>query len=768
MSTLANENQLYTELTGLACNLLPWMGGVSASRLIMWGSQLPQALVIEGCTRDRFYTGVGREYGKYTWKTKIKDPMDIIEKIEKFNVGQGLGAFTSNPRTTYVVYNRKKDEYDIVHVDKYVSHHNNFGYEQKLNLKALEQAHRGGAFRAGDVLAQSPSIDEYGIWRPGLLTTTATLSHPYTTEDGFVVMDEWCERAKSRGFGTIAINVPKDHYLLNVNGTLERQKLIPEPGDKIREDGLLLAMRKHDDILGGVELSPKEMMELDYFFDEFVYIEAHTRNARVIDVEVWKPENDPLEQQPTPEEQGMTPSDDVTRFDNARRQYHKRILDAYDKIIRDNRKAGKTPKFSKKFSRLIRDSAGATSEMPGLGRLKLLPNYNGQQLNTCRIVIKYTYDVVPTIGFKATGCWGDKGVICKVLPRERMPMDQYGVVAEVLSAPVVSINRMNPPKVFEQYYNFQCMRMEERVREYIKRDSSDESYREVYKLLLSFYEVISKPYYDKLIEFNGMGMDIRRVRRHVDSIVNGTMYIYLPSHTQNIGVEGVGDIEDRFPSDYGSVTFYNEKGELRRTRNKVRIGANYMIVLEKTGHDWSAVDAPRRQVHGVPAKMSQKDRHSLPWRYQAIRLMGEAEVRNQAGILGGEYMADQVDRPNNPKALYQIFSNIMHTDRPTDIERVVDRDEIPVGNSLALSYLNNTMYCAGAQFAYFDVDRLGIPPDVAIPGATAVPVDPEEEVEEEEEDDSNADDTVVDPEEEADEDSDSDEDSDDDYSDEEE
>jgi hypothetical protein len=506
-------------------------------------------------------------------------------------------------------------------------------------------------------------------------------------------------------------------------------------------------------------------MQLDYFFDEFVYIEAHTRNARVIDVEVWKPENDPLEQQPTPEEQGMTPTDDVTRFDNARRQYHKRILDAYDKIIRDNRKVNKTPKFSKKFSRLIRDSAGATSEMPGLGRLKLVPNYNGQQLNTCRIVIKYTYDVVPTIGFKATGCWGDKGVICKVLKREQMPMDQYGVVAEVLSAPVVSINRMNPPKVFEQYYNFQCMRMEERVREMIKRDSSDDGYREAYKLLMSFYEVLSKPFYDKLIEFNGMGNDIRRVKRHVNSVVEDMMYIYLPSHTQNIGVEGVGDIEDRFPSDYGPVTFYNEKGDLRRTRSKIRIGANYMIVLEKTGHDWSAVDAPRRQVHGVPAKMSQKDRHALPWRYQAIRLMGEAEVRNQAGILGGEYMADQVDRPNNPKALYQIFSNIMNTDRPTDIERVVDREEIPVGNSLALSYLNNTMYCAGAQFAYFDVDRLGIPPDVAQP--VAVPIDPEEEAEEEE-DDIVPEDSVVETEEESSEDDDSEDDSDDDYSDEEE
>jgi hypothetical protein len=693
----------------------------------MWGSQLPQALVIDGATRDRFYTGVGREYAKYTFKTKIKDPMDIVERIEKFNVGRGMGAFTFNPRTTYIVYNRRKDIYDVVHVDKYKSHHNNFGYEQKLDYKALDKAHISGSFQVGDELAKSPAIDEHGIWRPGLLTHTAVMSHPYTTEDGFVVMDEWCQRAKSRGFGTIAINVPKGHYLLNTNGTIDRPKLFPEPGDNIREDGLLMAMRKHDDILGGVELSPKEMMEVDHFFDEFVYIEAHTRNARVIDVEVWKPENDPLEQQPGPDEQGMVPTDDITRFDAARRLYHKRILDVYDGIMRDSRRNNKTPKFSDKLTRLIYSSAGAISEMPGLGKLKLVPNFNGQQMNTCRIVIKYTYDVIPTIGFKATGCWGDKGVICKILPRSMMPMDKFGVVAEVLSAPVVSINRMNPPKIFEHYYNFKCERIEVEVREMIKRDSSNDGYLAAYKLLLSLYEVISLPFYEKIVEYNGMGNDIRRVRRHVDAIINDKMYIYLPSHTQNIGVEGVGDIEARFPSDYGPVTFYDAEGKLRRTRDKIMIGANYMIVLEKTGHDWSAVDAPRRQVHGVPAKMSQKDRSSLPWRYQAIRLMGEAEVRNEVGILGGEYMADQVDRPNNPKALYQIFRTIMHADRPTDLEQVVDREAIPVGNSLALSYLNNTMYCAGAQFAYYDVDRLGIPPDVVVPGVLPEPDEVDEE-----------------------------------------
>ncbi|UQT03206.1 DNA-directed RNA polymerase subunit beta [Serratia phage vB_SmaS-Totoro] len=136
----------------------------------------------------------------------------------------------------------------------------------------------------------------------------------------------------------------------------------------------------------------------------------------------------------------------------------------------------------------------------------------------------------------------------------------------------------------------------------------------------------------------------------------------------------------------------------------VMIGDVYMMVLEKTGHDWSAVDVPKRQVHGVPTKVSARDKHNLPYRQSPLRFFGEAEIRNYSGILGGDWAADMLDRANNPKAQEAIWKQVIESETPTNLTFTINRQKIPVGNSLSLSYLNNAMYCNGAQFAYAEVD----------------------------------------------------------------
>lgn len=704
---LENENQHHNELSGLATNLLGQMATVSASRLKMWGSQLQQALVISGCTRDRFWTGPETEYGKYTFKVEAKFALQIVGVVEKFQTGIGVDSFKYNPKVTYIVKNINTGEFDVMHLDKFCSHHNNFGFEHKLNQTNIRKAQIvGNTLKKGDVLAQSPTLDEQGIWRPGLLTMTCTLSSPYVTEDGFLVSDTWCQKNRSKGIGTISITVPKGHYLLNTYGNEEKIKLFPGPGEAIREDGLLIAMRKYDDILGAVELSPKEMMEVDYYFDEKVYIEAHTQNARVIDVEVWRSENDPTESQPVSSELGFKADDDISRYTAALKRYYSGILSVYDNITREAHRTQKQPKFSDQLRRLVWYSSGATNSFPRFGNFRTSLLYNGVALNSCRIVIRYTYDIIPTIGFKTTGRWGDKGVICKIKPEAEMPVDQYGNIVEVASAPVVTINRMNPAKSFEHYHNFKAMEIERTVRAMMQEDKSPERYLEAHEYLMRFYKVISPLYWEKCVTFFQDNFT-KKVKEHVDSVVNDMVYIYLPEISPNVGIQSIEDIEAEFPSVYGPVAFINEKGELRRTKKKVMVGANYMILLEKTGHDWSAVDAPRRQVHGVPSKMSQRDRHGLPWRFQAIRFFGESEVRNYAGILGGEWIADMLDRANNPKAQYMIYDKIISSERNTDLDFVIDRNVLPTGNNLAQSYMNNHLYCAGAAFAYKDVDQLG-------------------------------------------------------------
>lgn len=744
-----NENQHHIELMGLATNIQNWKANISAPRLGMFGKQLPQALVVLGCTRDRWYTGVEVEYGKYTFKVKPAFHLEIIGVIEKFNVGLGLTSFRYNPRFTFIV--RRTDgqrEYDLIQLDRFCTHHNNFGFEYNIDKDVLRKARPGNRLSPEDVLAQSPSLDENGVWRFGILTNTANLSTSFVTEDGFMVSTEWCQEMKSKGTGTIVVLVPKDHYLLNVNGDEENIKLFPGPGEPIREDGLVIAMRRYDDILGGVELSPREMMEVDYDFDEKVYIEAHTQNARVIDVEIWEPDGDATQRQPVYYKDGVVEEDTIQKFSRAQSEYYAGILNVYKDLVRENKRQNRDVVVTKRLQRLIRYATGVCKEIPFGQKFRTTLMRNGVALNQTQITIRYTYDVIPTIGHKFTGKWGDKGVICKQRPRSEMPTDKYGVVADLVRAPNITINRMNPPVLFEQHYNFSAMRIEEQIRDMIKANPVPSVYKEAYDLAMSFYEVVSPLFYEKCVNYMGWN-DPRHHKRHVDSIVNDRMYIWLPPITQNIGIEGIDQLETRFPADYGPVTFVDDDGKLRRTKDKVMIGANYIFALEKTGHDWSAVDAPRRQVHGVPSKMSQRDRYQLPWRFQSIRFFGESEVRSYAGIVGGEWVADMLDRDNNPEVQYQIYRKIVASEDPTNLDYVIDRRKYPIGDSLSIGYMNNHLYCAGAEFKYLDVDNWNPEGDQILAKARdaededfeeddELPLEEEETVEEEEVEDDDS------------------------------
>lgn len=756
---LENENQHHIELMGLITNLQNWKPNISAPRLGMFGKQLPQALVVDGCTRDRFYVGTEVEYGKYTFKVKAMYPFEIIGLVEKFKVGIGFTSLKYNPRFTYLV--RRTDgnrEYDVIHLDRFCTHHNNFGFEYRLNMDVIRKAQVGKRIDPGEVFAQSPTLDEEGTWRYGVLTTTANLSTAFVTEDGFMASTEWCQQMRSKGTGTITVTVPKDHYLLNVNGDENHIKLFPGPGEPIREDGLVMAMRRYDDILGGVELSPREMMEVDYDFDEKVYIEAHTQNARVIDVEIWEPDGDATQRQPVYyDRDGLVQEDTIKRFSKAQTEYYDNILKVYKDIVRTSRQERREIKVTKRLQRLLRYATGVCKEIPFGQSFRTTLMRNGVALNQTQITIRYTYDVIPTIGYKFTGKWGDKGVLCKIKPRAEMPTDQYGIVADLVRAPNITINRMNPPVLFEQHYNFVAMRIEEQIREIIRENGpTPTAYKQAYELALAFYKPVSPLFYEKCIQYMGWN-DPRHHKRHVDSIIEKGVYIWLPPITQNIGIEGTAELEDAFPAIYGPVTFVDDEGKLRRTKDKVMIGANYIIALEKTGHDWSAVDAPRRQVHGVPSKMSQRDRFQLPWRFQSIRFFGESEVRSYSGIIGGEWVADMLDRDNNPEVQYQIYRKIVASETPTDLEFVIDRAVYPIGNSLSLGYMNNHLYCAGAEFNYIDVDNYNAANDLSLDRTLARQLAAEEEEEDYEEQEEEETDETEEEEVELDDDSDEDE-----------
>lgn len=757
------ESEQYFEFGGLANNFLPLRGTCSPVRMYMFGTHFAQAPVPLGCTKDRFWTPAHFEYAKYTFAVEVKRDCQVIAEIPKYMRHVTHNSYRMNPSTTYLVRDIHTGEYDIIEKTRYHSSHNNFAIEYVDVQETMRKVNARDTLWEGERLAQSPSIDTDGRLRPGVLAKTVFTSSPYVAEDGYKVSDTFCDSMTTTGYGRMVINVPEDHYLLHVAGTPENPKALPSPGEYIRKDGLLVAMRRHDDILDGIAMSPRMMQEVDFFFDRKVYIESYCREAMVVDIEVYRNEANVSAYQPyKPDDSGL-PTDDVSRHAAALRDYHARVLAEYEKIQTAARRERRVAEYSPALTHLIHHSEGMTGTFPGVkGKVDTVPMVGrSEELSGTHIVITYAYKVRAGIGSKITGCSGNKGVICKIEKQENMRRDAHGNYADIEMSNMAPINRMSGSVWFEHYYHYKADETEREIRRIWKEGPRDfETYRRCYHRALAYYAIIVPMFHDAIVS---KPRDKEFIRDHVDDILANGLDMEFDSLTPNIGIDAVREMETQFPSKYANavryggytgteeewnqteqgrlrvqpVTMVDELGIRRTSRVPMMIGASYFLMLEHTGKSYSASMAPEAQVHGVPAKTSKADRHSQPYHLASGRMYGEADVRSEIGQTSPYAVADQIDRVNNPHVQEAIMRKVVESSTPSNIDSLVDREKHPVGEGLHLAFMRNHFYCAGAELAYYDVDKLGVPPRTVV-------VESEEDEEEYLEDDAGEDEDLDD------------------------
>lgn len=299
-----------------------------------------------------------------------------------------------------------------------------------------------------------------------------------------------------------------------------------------------------------------------------------------------------------------------------------------------------------------------------------------------------------------------KGVICKVCEPEEMPVDEAGNRADIVMDPNATVSRMNLGRLYEQYINAGARDVVKRIRAILgqrrEKDFVDVAnieeakVDEAWNMLMAFYEAVS----DIMPSWFQNGTYRKTRNEHLNYILKEGIYLYFPPENQKETVDIVKAIEAQFPPTYGPVSYVGNSGNRVTTRNKVRIGSMYILLLEKTGDDWNAVSSGALQHFGVLAPIPKSFRHTKPARTQAIRAWGEAEVRIGVSYVGTDLMADIMDRNNSTATHEAVIESILDAEHPTNIHNTVDRTKIPLGNSRPLQIVKHLAECAGWRFVY--------------------------------------------------------------------
>jgi hypothetical protein len=709
---MATEYQLFPEIAGMG-SMITHIRGNSASRVQMVNSQLGQALVIKGASKRRQQTGTEREFGKFTFAKKFDSNVTIIAEIERYPQTMGGDSIVENPETIYIYEDAETKEVGMMSVPRFNCNHQYFGFKYKFNKDLATKLYAGSRIPAGSVVADSPNIDEHGNYTPSLELKVAYMSLAGVIEDGVIVADDVLPKITAKGFKKYVESAGKNHMFLNLYADPNKPneyKPFPDIGDYVRADGLLFATRPYNPLLAPVEMSVAALKEVDYVYDRLTYV---TPRARVVDIVVHH--DDTNRNPPTPV--GMERQ--MSKYHQAALRFYNRILDVHKQLKKEY---GPNLNLSHEFHRLIFEALGYVNRPHGVKGEQVNKTHRRQPLDDWRVEITIEFETQPTDGAKLSGFHGNKGVICQVWPAHRMPVDAEGNRADIIMEPYSVIKRMNLGCLYEPYINACADRLTKQLRREFgfANDGSDVpkeaakpslfktqvssigprldpvKCQAAWDRLLRFYHIVS-PW---MVQVMAEPDYLNKGEPHVLTVLRDGIYLWMPNNSPVDYPTMIDQLRAEYPPVYGPVTFGGINGNKIVTKEPILIGGADIIVLEKTGGDWSGVSAPKLQHHGIPAKITKGDKNSYPGAAQPVRMTGEAEVRLGAATCGGDVWADIIDQSNNPTVGKEILANLLRADKPTDIQAVIDRKVHPVGNGRNNLFVRHILECAGIRFVY--------------------------------------------------------------------
>lgn len=280
-------------------------------------------------------------------------------------------------------------------------------------------------------------------------------------------------------------------------------------------------------------------------------------------------------------------------------------------------------------------------------------------------------------------------MVCAIWPDEHMPTNDFVVTADIAAGGPASIRRMTFGRFDEQYINACSTYIENQC----KQMFANNDLVGAKNLLLQYYSIIAPMMYDELLKY--CPTEQQQIEHTVEQINEG-IQLWIPQNSPDMDTR-IQQLRQTFPVPTSPVTYVDDSGVRVRTVKPVLLGSVYYLLLEKIGDDWGATSIPKRQHHGIPGKLTDTDKSSLPWRDQAFKTFGESEVRLLLGTCDPDFVGSIINFPNSPAMCMEVAEKILSTDKPTNINMVVDykkHAEIP---GRANQYFSHILEVSGVK-----------------------------------------------------------------------
>lgn len=646
---------------GMEPMLVPLADHTSSQRLNMFTTGITQAMIPDG--REMPLVASGKEYDfiNYTFSaTRVDQNATTIAVIPLYRTNVGSDPIKYCPMYVLVYYGEQDELVHSMYVYSYTQGTNGFGYDLEIDKKYFT---KGTFIPKGTFISHSKAI----IGNRYCLGTNLNICYgtfKETVEDAFGISKTAAKKLETTGYSTLLVRVPKNSVPLNLYGTIDEYKFLPELGENIREDGIVCGFRRVDETTYITDMTDLNLMKPQHEHDTIYYLPKP--NAKLINIRIDK---NPSKKVKTPDymfEQSF-------KYENEQIEYYKRIINVYEVECVNN---GLKP--SLEFISLVDNAAKYLSTIPGMkifGRIKKSPSKlsrKGEPIGFIDYTLTFRYKIPVSLGSKITGRSGDKGVISYIGEDEDMPVDDYGNRADIIMAPETVPNRMNVSQMYEVFINF--------ASGHVIRLMKNVTVEKAYSILIDYLNDVNPEYAKMVNERVCITKGDREQLVHDILSLNGIILI-VPPMLDTITPEWVCMMRDKWNLKPTPITYKirDKEGKVVRTvrtKKPFLIGKKYVYILCKIPYVTSSGLGYVNQ-WGVPiAVRDQINKSMYPVALTAIR-EGEDETRclimSMSSRLAFRILAIHANAPYmTQKCAEELLSN----PHPSQIEwfNVTDQD----------------------------------------------------------------------------------------------
>ena len=715
---LPPRTEFYTELLGIAASN-PYVHHNSPARQQMYtNSHMAQKLVVRGMTENFQTTFMDDALGQATFNVAMPCRGLILKVIDRYPTSDAAGSIAMNPERLVIYENVATKEIGTLVIPRYLSYHPYFGFE----LVPTDHANRLVAneiIEQGTVLYDSPGKTHTGRYISGVMLNTAFMGHVATSEDGIVICRDVLPALRHKRFEVRSMEWGEDTFPVNTYGDNDNYKIFPDIGEFVREDGLLMAKRTFDPRMTPVDLSLNGVRRVDHIYDERLY--AKGKGGRVVDVKVTVNYDY--------EKKGLSPiNQQLEKYIRARNRFHDTLITEFQRL---KRATHGNVQVSRQLHVMLVQAMIDRQQ----GRERFQKVYRKVPIDHIRVDFVIEYEVEPNIGFKLTERHGGKGVICHIAEPAEMPVDKYGRRADIIMAAESRTNRMNSGGLHELFYNDASWHVRRNVLaklglDYFEgmtlRDRTSASYDREAKLrnlvktrtawikdLHTKNPALIEQIWDYVVNYYRWVAPLQAhvydreptppwnaIYANLATIVEDMTYLEMPPDFAPNYLKISRAVKEHVGFDRGPVQYRGYSGRLTTTTQPVRIGAMNWMLLEKTADSWSAVAVAKIQLFGFLAQISNTDKYSSPGRPQPIKGLGETENRILVSTCGYRASAELADRNNSPRTQRLVHRSILTHQTPGNIDRSIDRNEVPYGAHKGVQILHHFLNCGGIALRF--------------------------------------------------------------------